>query len=74
MVPILQMKTLRFREINNLFVSTKLASGKIGSHRSKFHGFNKISVKIILKRLEFLMALDRHEICVMRTLGTVYKN
>lgn len=69
MSPILQVKKLRFREINDSFILAKLVSGKIGSHRSKFHGFNKTHIKIIFKKVEFLMALERHESCVMRTLS-----
>lgn len=70
MSPILQMKKRRFMEMKDSFMLAKLVSGKIGSHRSKFHGFNKTHRKIIFKKVEFLMALERHESCVMRTLST----
>ena len=49
MIHILQRKKLRFRESRDMFMFTKLVSGKIGSCRFKFHGFNESSKNYFLK-------------------------
>lgn len=51
--------TEKFIKINDLFMFTKLARGKIGSHRSKFDGFNKSSKNYLKKRKSRVLNVSR---------------